>query len=751
MAGVRVQAEKRLTRADLPWGVAAVVLSCVGAFLALQLWNADLRMPFSYGGDGVYNQLIVKTVLDHGWYQHNPDLGAPFGMKLYDFAVVSGDNLQIVLMKAIGIFSSDSALVENLFFLLTVPLAAGSAFVCMRILGLTAPCATAMATLFALLPAHFVQGEAHVFIAAYYAVPIGAVLAVRAADPAPLALRRKGTLAWLIPACVVVGSAHVYYAAFALTMIAAAGICRLAAGPRRSAATALVLLVGVGGVVVLNHLPNAIYQHQHGRNEALVRPASETEFYGLKVVQMVFPVEHHRLKPLAHLRARYDQDGTQIQEGDPQALGAIATLGLAGLVFVTLAALFTTAGRIAPPRVVYAMAGFVLVAVLVGTVGGFSAVFSYLVSSQLRAWGRISVFIAFFGLAAVGFAVQWLAARRAHRELIAALAALVVIGFLDQTNAASAPNYSQIKDDYGSDAALVGQIEARLPRGAAVFELPYEPFPEPQPQWIPGAGPYDLGRGYLHSHDLRWSYGLMKGRAGDWQAALVQLPPALVARAVTAAGFSGIYVDRAAFADDAKHLLSGLIDETQARPLASRNGRIAFLDIRAYAQRLRSERSPGELVHLRDATLQPVTPIFGAGFFKLEQDLQARSYRLSAQGELVLQNAQSHARQVRVVLTLEPAFPATAHVSLRYPNGSVETVTVPRRGVSIDREMTIPPGFTAIGMKVAGHPQLGYPTDTQPYYLRVLDPLVVDRAFAPFGPIPADRRAAAWLQPFGTI
>src|SRR5206468_3125566 len=67
-----------------------------------------------------------------------------------------------------------------------------------------------------------------------------------------------------------------------------------------------------------------------------------------------------------------------------------------------------------------------------------------------------------------------------------------------------------------NDAEFVGRIEAALPAGSMVFQLPLIEFPEgAEPGTV---GPYDLARAYLHSKSLRWSFGAMKGRYGDsWQ------------------------------------------------------------------------------------------------------------------------------------------------------------------------------------------------------------------------------------------
>src|SRR4051794_10328794 len=450
-------------RAELAWGAGTIVLSLILAAIALHLWDANLRIPFSYSSDANQNQLIVKGVLDHGWYQHNPSLGFPFGQTLYDFPVVSGDNLQIVLMKVIGIFTSDSALVINLFFLLTFPLTAGIAYACTRLLGVSRPGSALVAVLFAIAPYHFIRGERHLFIAAYYAVPIGAYLAVRAIRGESFGRRQFG---WLALAVIVVGSAHVYYAAFAMGLLATAALVRVIVREPRTATTAVALFAAIGAVVVANHLPNIVYRAQHGQNQSLERPPIESESYGLKMAAMVLPVEEHRIPALAHLRKRYDGDSEQLQEGQPQALGLVATLGFLGLIAAALVALAVPERRTLTRSLVLPLAALTLAAFLIATVGGFSSVFAYIVTPQLRAWARMSTFIAFFSLVAVALAAQWVGVRRGARAAIGAMAAVLVIGFLDQTNGGSVPDYQFVDAAYRSDAAFVGGIEHTLRPGA---------------------------------------------------------------------------------------------------------------------------------------------------------------------------------------------------------------------------------------------------------------------------------------------
>jgi phosphoglycerol transferase len=103
----------------------------------MQLWRANLWMPFTLGGDAPYYLMVIKGILLHGWWLENPDLGAPFGQELYDFPFLAHDGFHLVLIKMLGLLSSDPVFVANVFFLLSFPLVALVAFLVLRQLGIS--------------------------------------------------------------------------------------------------------------------------------------------------------------------------------------------------------------------------------------------------------------------------------------------------------------------------------------------------------------------------------------------------------------------------------------------------------------------------------------------------------------------------------------------------------------------------------------------------------------------------------------
>lgn len=217
-----------------------------------------------------------------------------------------------------------------------------------------------------------------------------------------------------------------------------------------------------------------------------------------------------------------------------------------------------------------------LVALFFAWAGGLATLLGA-VYPQIRAWNRLSIFIGFFALLGVGLLLDRGLARLGSRLLAGIAVCLVlVIGILDQTNGASIPRYGTVAAEWRNDDGFVRAIDARLPEGASVLQLPYVPFPETPP--LNGMVDYDELRGYLHSDDLRWSYGALRGR-DDPNAALGAEPVPALVRDAAAAGFAGIYVDRFGYADKAAALEGELATAIGTKPLVSENGRLAFFQL----------------------------------------------------------------------------------------------------------------------------------------------------------------------------
>ena len=601
-------ADKMTGLLSRPWAkmaatcAAAIALCLIILTWVLHLTHAELGIPFQDGWDVLLHSMLVKSMVDNGWVWHNPYLGAPFGTQLLDFPF--WDNLDLALMKAIAMFTSNYAIVVNLFFLLTFPLTVLCSMLALRSFNISYPTAIVVSLLYAFVPYHFYRGEAHSFVGSYFLLPLMTmvILWVWAGD----LTRRQKVTAMVV--CALVGSALSYYAFFGCYFLSVAAVVSAIRFKRpRKLVWGIGLIAIVFGALIINTSPTWLCAMRHGRNfQVAVRGPGESEIWGLKLTYLLLPLSDHRLGILRNIKETYDRDREYNE-------GYMATLGTTGDVgFIFLLGWLFCAHEERNDQWLSALAVLSVSAVLLGTLGGFGTIFNYLVSAQFRCYNRISIYIAFFSLFAVAVLLDALRLRMDDRTFgpwlwRGLVAAVLCLGILDQTKPSFAPDYASRKSDYQDEQDFVDQIENWVPSGAMIFQLPNVHFPEGR--LIPGMHQYDELRGYLHSRSLRWSSGAMRGRPDAlWEAHhgldIGELPPDLrrddvrtkqqqfppeALNTLVFAGFSGIYIDRNGFWDKAAMITSQFQTLLGEQPLLSKDRRLEFFNLTSFAASLRAK------------------------------------------------------------------------------------------------------------------------------------------------------------------
>jgi phosphoglycerol transferase len=526
--------------ASIPvWVDAAVVsiLCVVAAASILDCWQAGWRTPFLATGDATYYHYLIRTIIEHGWYTQNADIGAPFGAALYDFPLPEPTHL--LLIRALGLFAHDPFFVANLFYLISFATTALAAWWSFRFIGLDRASVIAGAVLYTLLPYHFLRLP-HLLLAAYFAAPIFAAHAAR------LALYRaphvrdelRLTLSSLVLLAIAAG-AGIYYAFFGCLLLGAGTILGAARSQRREP-------IWIGGafiataiaVIAVSLVPNCLFEIREGANALVAhRQPFETEYYGLRITQLLLPSSHHRFAPMRALTDAYNAHTPLLNENTTVTLGVIGSLGL--LVSLAIA---LTAWRARFPRVA-ALGTLSLVAILFATLGGFGSLFAQFVTPEIRALNRISVYIAFFGIASFFLLVRRILHARPLALAIVAMVAIPVGAFDEVPKTAPRPEAG-----FRAREAFFERIDATLPKGTAVFELPYMFFPE-------GAKTgalvnYELIEPYVYTHGFRWSFGDMRGRPSDvWNARASMLHGEALVAALANAGYGAVYLDRRGYDD----------------------------------------------------------------------------------------------------------------------------------------------------------------------------------------------------------
>ena len=604
-------ATRRLTPV-LEAGVVAVgTLAAVAVHL--QLWRAAWREPWVRGGDADFYLMVARSLGRHGSYLHNPSLGWPFGQHLADLPE-GADNLHLLLLRLFAVLGRGPGAAVNLFFLATFATVAFTSHLVLRRLGCSRMASGVGAFIYAFAPYHFIRGEEHLLLSGYEMVPIGFLLALSLFDePLPLLRERgrrglqwrSGRTALVALAAICLASTGPYYFVFSMMLILLAGTLQSLGDRSWRPAASMGLIVGLGVLMfAVNVSPSLLMDLRHGTNTAVgQRSPFETQLYGLKISQLFIPRQAHRLDGLATAAQRSQGPIAAYQSEPGQQLGLLGAIALS-VMLVAFALHAAGARRRAwlderAATLVRRATVMAVACMLVGAIGGLSFLVSSAGLRQIRAWNRISVVIAFstvVGLA-VGFdrvtlSISRRLAGRPTRLRLAALGlatGLIVVAFADQ-GGSDTPPYTAIHAQYNSDAAFFAAVRQRLGAGAAVFNLPYQPFPEVSPRV--GTGAYDEALGFIYQPTLNWSFGFMRGREPDYPRALESQAAPEWMTSIAAIGFTGIVLDRHGYSELDRARQEADISALAGPPTTSADGRYAFFDLRAYAETTKARLGP---------------------------------------------------------------------------------------------------------------------------------------------------------------
>ena len=210
----------------LPYFLTAI-LTFVLFYSLYDMWGQDLRMPITPPvGDYLATAIFAKSAMQTGWCATNAHLGAPQGFECFDFPMPDGIHLGFFAL--FGRFSSDAVLAINVYYILGYVLIALTSLFVFRHLGFSTIPSIPASLLFAFLPHHYVRGEYHLFLSAYYLLPLMVMVIVWIYRGEQFVTRfpekrfryrltKKGIAAAVI--CFLMGCGGIYYAAFALLFL----------------------------------------------------------------------------------------------------------------------------------------------------------------------------------------------------------------------------------------------------------------------------------------------------------------------------------------------------------------------------------------------------------------------------------------------------------------------------------------------------------------------------------------------------
>lgn len=530
---------------------AATALICIWHY---GWWTADdWARPTAYSGDALEMLARIKAASEGDTWPLRPQvitrLGAPFGADWNDYP--ASDKLLVLLLgglaRLVGVVPA-----ANLGLLLAQVSAALSFYGAMRLLRRRREWAFAGALLFAFAYHTFTRGLGHMLLTFTWTVPVAVVACWLVARSRRLEFGNAAGWVCLLGAFAL-GVSMPYYLFFFLQLLFWALVANWFG--RRRGENLRVGLVSMALAVAAFYALHAevwIYSAEPGARPLLARNFAGVERYALKLVEAVIPPADHRIDLLAFMGNRYNR--WVDWRGEP-LLPYLGLVGIGGLVWMLLASL-PPLFRGRAPRGDFLQIWWIFAYT---TVGGLTSVAALILSLQIfRASNRASIFVLAIVLAFVVGRLSRLTCSWPLALRWTAALALATFGLLDQIpKPMSAQTRAAIAERIEMDRVFAREVESALPTGAMIYQMPVMGFPEIVPPHR--MEDYEHFRTYVHSKNLRISYGSPKFRASSrWKRDLEELPlPELVAR-LEAYGFAAIHVNRRGYGDEGESVLEGL-------------------------------------------------------------------------------------------------------------------------------------------------------------------------------------------------
>jgi hypothetical protein len=507
------------------------IVSILGCTWVHRLTPNDLRYPWRVVDSDLSSVYSLAQALGQSWTGLiHQSLGAPSTADL-SLAFIP-DDLHIEIMRVLVHLTNNPFIAVNLFYILTFGLCAVSFLFLADELKISRWASLPLSLSYSWLPYHFTRMDAgHVFLAAYYMIPVGVVILHR------LFLYAKGSEGVSLPtsvskkillflAVIAVGSSGAYYAVF-FSLLTFTLVVLLPRGTtRRVLATKSLVISAVGIGFLLAPLLRTIWARAHGLHTVLTRSPEESIQFGGTLGRLLVPWGvwlPENLKPLV-----------APMEFEWNAVPLIGSVGV-WLILISIArAISGSSETTSNPE--SSVRFFFLGALLFYLASGLSLIFAYGVDSSFRTWNRMSIILLTFSLLMVGFLLSKITV---FTKMASAFLILIVIitqltplknsGIGSEPDPVSVTAFKELTD-------FAQEVQRKAPRGCAILQLPIMEYPEGGQ--IDGVGNGEHLWLPLLTEGFRWSYGAPKGSApGDYWSKFIGASPELSMKQAADLGF----------------------------------------------------------------------------------------------------------------------------------------------------------------------------------------------------------------------
>lgn len=573
--------------------VAAVAAS---EYFWFQLWRLDWHVPMLYGGDGIY--WVGQVQRSYG--ELTGSLGWPFYQPPSPYEP-NYDLIYDAFVAFVGLFTKDTGVVFNLY-VLVIPFAnALAGYAVFRMVGMRRWLSFAFGLTFGLCPYVQQRLAGHMMLAAVEFVPFSVLLCLWCAEDPAFGRPGRGFFRnrrnWLAIAFAwgIANNGAAYYPYFTCFFLCITALCLILRDRKLSAGVPCFLTIGeivlwmipdffpmVLGMLagVGSTLTNGVYRSPIG-----------ADIYSLRISSLLLSPNGYGWDKLANWLKQYfhllaTDEGPMYNENSYGYLGIVGVVGFLVLLVLLFRNDDWRAGKTQTPRLgdrVWLLGRLNVAALLLASIASFGGLIGILVRF-IRGYNRISPYIAFFALLAVGLWVeQWLRTHtgRGKRIFTVVLALVLVYSYWEQQGL-FVPKYEEVQTMWYQDQEFMDRVEEVTQEGDVIFQLPY--MKNFENGSLNNMWDYTQLRAPLHSSKLHFSYGAGYGTENDvWYKETSELPPEEMVAELRAQGVAGIYLNLDGYAvEDQQQTLDSLVEAAGCSPedvLEHESGMIYYIPL----------------------------------------------------------------------------------------------------------------------------------------------------------------------------
>ncbi len=693
------------------------IVSVITFFYIYRSWGFNLNVPYFYRGDGLWSMASIKGFMENGDFLVNKNIGAIFSSNFYDYPGSEGLFNSIIIF--LSFFIKDPVSILNSYYLLTYVLTSIVSFFTLKYFKISSNLAMLASLIISFLSYHVGKGTGHINLGTYYVIPLVIIVLYWIyTNKLEIKINIKNIfnnkLLYSVIILFLLANNGIYYSLFTISFLVVTGLISSFEHKNiKNILLSLFLSAVVIFGILLNVAPNLIHKYKYGGNpKVAARSYNEAEYFGLKVIDLFMPVTSFKNDYVRKYKERYDNLSFTHSESSSY-LGIVGSIGFL-ILFLNL---FNKKSR---DEKINLLSFLNLWALSLAITSGIGTMIGYLLTSQIRVYSRISIFIAIFSIFALCFVIdKHLQKYKKYNLLINGIFILIFIfAILDQAKIKN-PDYEGTFKLYASDKRFVQEIEKKTKSEGVVFQLPYKAFPETGP--INSLTDYDLFRPYIHSQKTKWSYGIIKETPEDqWIKNISLLPIEEMVEKLSISGYTGIYIDTVGYVDKGKKIIQKLSDILVEEPLISKYGDLVYFSLEKYYEKQLNTFGKDKLNEMRrDARTLPIIVWWDKNFYPEETDGKNTWRWSKKESSLTIINNNNKGKNITLEFSVISDYPEYSNLYISSKSFN-KNLKIKSTSTNLKEKIMIPEGKYQINFKTDSKKVL-LSNSTRELYFRIFN------------------------------